>query len=46
MQSSRIAGIEERRPSATRIDSGKATAMPKVLRISVIGSPPQRSCGT
>ena len=31
----------ERRPSATRIASGKAKARPKVARISVIGRPPQ-----
>ncbi len=31
----------ERRPSATRIASGKENAAPNVARISVIGSPPQ-----
>ena len=41
-----MAGMEERRPSATRMASGKAKARPKVARIRVIGSPPQRSCGT
>ena len=36
----------ERRPSATSTASGKAKARPKVDRISVIGRPPQLSCGT
>ena len=46
MQMVRIAGSDERRPSATRIDSGNANTTLKVASITVSGNPPHRSVGT
>ena len=39
-------GSRERRPSATRIDSGNATARPIVDSMIVSGKPPQRAVST
>ncbi len=39
-------GIRERRPSATAMDSGKATASPIVDSMIVSGKPPQRAVST
>ena len=41
-----ITGMSARRPSASRIESGKANAMPKVLSSRLRISPPQRSFST
>jgi hypothetical protein len=46
MESQRTNSISDRRPSASRIESGKANPMPKVAIKRVNVKPPQRSFST